>query len=81
MAANKLTLGALGLCIGGLAPLITGFIGMRDYLAQGYFISKTGQQVEGPLAATIATSYVLMGLIMIGCALRLIANNRKHPHC
>lgn len=62
---KRLLLGTTGLCIGGLAPLVTGLIGMWQYIDQGYFISKTGDRVEGSLAFVGSGMLILAGLAVI----------------
>jgi hypothetical protein len=62
---SRLMLGTIGLCIGGLAPLVAGLIGMWQYIDRGYFISKTGDLVEGPLAIVGSGMFILAGLGLI----------------
>ena len=62
---KRLALGAAGFCIGGLAPLVTGLTGMWQFLSRGYFITKTGGIVEGPLAIVASVVFILAGLGMI----------------
>jgi hypothetical protein len=71
---KRLALGAAGLFIGGLAPLVTGLIGMWQFLNHGYFISKTGDLVEGPLAMMASGMFILAGSGMIAYA---IVNYRR----
>ena len=66
---KRLVLGTIGLCIGGLAPLVTGLIGMWQFLTRGHFISKTGDLVEGPLAIVASGVFILAGLGMIAFAI------------
>jgi hypothetical protein len=69
LSRKRLALGAIGLCIGGLAPLVTGLIGMWQFHNFGYFISKTGDPVEGPLAIVASGMFILAGLGMIAYAI------------
>ena len=66
---KRLALTAIGLCIGGLAPLATGVVGLWQYLDRGYFSSKTGDHVEGPLAVVASGVFILVGVAMIAHAL------------
>jgi len=68
---QKIALGVVGLGLGGLAPLVTGLIGMWSYATQGYFVSKTGDLIEGPFAMAASGVFVLLGLGMIGYAIWL----------
>ena len=65
---KRLVLRTVGFCIGGSAPLVTGLIGMSQFLNRGYFISKTGDLVEGPLAMVASGVFILAGLGMIAYA-------------
>lgn len=55
----------VGLCLGGLAPLATGIIGLWGYVTRGYFISKTGQIISGPIGIIVSCFFVLTGIAMI----------------
>jgi len=74
---KRLILGTIGFCIGGLAPLVTGLIGMSQYMNRGYFISKTGDPVEGPLAIVGSGMFILAGLGMIIYAIVSYRRNTK----
>jgi len=64
-ARLKITLGTVGLILGGLAPLITGIVGIWSYAKQGYFISKTGELIDGPSGILMSGFFILAGLGMI----------------
>lgn len=66
-----LLIGAIGLVIGGLAPLLTGLAGFWGYATQGYFIGKSGEKVDGPPGMIFCGFLVLAGLGMIICAVWL----------
>jgi hypothetical protein len=68
-SGKRFAIGVIGLCVGGLAPLVTGLIGMWQYLDRGYFISKSGDLVEGPLAIVGSGIFILAGLGMIAYAI------------
>lgn len=68
-------LALVGLCLGGLAPLITGLIGLWDYVTRGYFISKTGQIVSGPSGIIVSCLFVLAGIAMIIVAVNSYRRN------
>ncbi len=64
-------LAAVGMAIGGCAPLITGIVGIWGYATKGYFIAKTGERVDGPIGFIVCTLFILAGLWMIAYAIRL----------
>ena len=66
---KRLAIATIGLCIGGLAPLVTGLVGIWQFLARGYFISKTGEPVGGLLAVVASGMFILAGLGMIAYAI------------
>lgn len=66
---RRAALAAICLSLGSLAPLVTGLIGVWGYLTRGYFISKTGELVDGPLGIVVSGFFVLAGLGMIGHAI------------
>ena len=66
---RRLILGTGGLILGGMAPLLTGIIGIWSYLKQGYFISKTGELIEGPSGLVISFIFVVAGLGVIVVAI------------
>ena len=61
--------GAIGLVLGALPPVVTGIVGLWDYLTQGYFISKTGERIDGPAGIVMSGLFILAGLGMIAYAL------------
>lgn len=63
-----LMIGCTGLAIGGLAPLITGLVGLQDCLTQGFFVAKTGQIVSGATAWINSIAFILAGLGMMALA-------------
>jgi hypothetical protein len=65
------SLRAIGLALGGLAPLVTGGVGIWHYLTQGNFIAKTGERIDGPSGLLMSGFFILAGLVMIGHAIRL----------
>jgi len=69
VSRKRLAIGTIALCIGGLAPLVTGLIGMWQFLTRGYFVSKTGDLVEGPLALVASAVFIFAGLGMIAYAM------------
>lgn len=75
MTRLRATLGAIGLSLGGLAPLLTGLVGVRGYLVQGYFTSRTGDRVDGPVGMVVCGFFILAGSAMIIHAIRMY---RRH---
>jgi hypothetical protein len=61
--------------VGGLAPLLTGLVGIHGYLTKGYFIAKSGETVTGPAGWIVCSSFVLAGLGMMALAVR---HYRRH---
>ena len=72
---KRVTLGAIGLAVGGLAPLVTGLVGVWGYLTRGYFISKTGELVDGPSGILMSGFFILSGIGMMVYAIWLY---RRH---
>ena len=62
--------GGLGFAAGGLAPLVTGLVGVWSYWSKGYVVAKTGEVLEGPGSVVLSAFFVLAGLTMIGVGLR-----------
>lgn len=54
-----------GLALGGLAPLVTGIIGLWGYVTRGYIISKTGDLIDGPSGLWMSVFFILVGIGMI----------------
>ena len=75
MSRRGVIIGCTGLAVGGLAPLVTGLVGLHDCLTQGYFVAKTGQIVSGATAWIASAFFVLAGLGMMALAVRWY---RKH---
>ena len=72
---RRTTFGALALGSGGLAPMVTGAIGMRDLLEQGYFAAKSGGIVSG------ATGWIACGLLIragLGVMVLSLRQYRRH---
>lgn len=61
-------IGAIGLSLGALAPIVTGAVGLWGYATRGYFIAKTGEMVNGPAGLVTCIFFVLAGLWMMGYA-------------
>lgn len=70
LSKRRVTLGAVALALGGLAPLITGAVGIHGYLTQGYFVARTGEIVSGPLGWAVCIAFILAGLGMMVLAAR-----------
>ena len=68
--SKRLLLRTIALCLGGLAPLVTGLIGFWDYATQDYFIAKNGDIVDGPIGLVVCGLFVIAGLAMIIYAIR-----------
>jgi MFS family permease len=68
-------IGAVGMAVGGLAPMITGIVGIYGYLTEGYFVSKSGEVVTGPVGWIASIFFILAGLGMMALAVRLY---RRH---
>ena len=66
---RRVKIGAIGLALGGLAPMVTGIVGVWGYITRGYFISKTGERVDGPAGILMSVFFILAGLGMIGYAI------------
>jgi len=75
MSRRGVIIGCTGLAVGGLAPLVTGLVGLHDCLTQGYFVAKTGQIVSGAAAWIASVFFILAGLGMMALAVRWY---RKH---
>jgi hypothetical protein len=65
---RRVTIGAIALAIGGLAPLLTGVVGMHAYLTEGLFVAKNGESVTGPTAWIASSLFILAGLGMMALA-------------
>jgi hypothetical protein len=63
-------IGCAGLAVGGLAPLVTGLVGLHGCLTRGYFVAKTGQIVSGATAWIASAFFILVGLGMMALAVR-----------
>ncbi len=74
---RRVTFGAIGLAAGGLAPLVTGLVGVWGYLTRGYFISKTGELIDGPAGILMSGVFILAGIGMIGYAIWLYRRHRQ----
>ena len=74
---RRTAIAAIGLSLGGLAPLVTGLVGVWGYITRGYFISKTGQLVDGPLGIVVSGLFVLAGLGMIVHAICFYRHKRR----
>ena len=68
-------IGCTGLAVGGLAPLVTGLVGLHGCVMQGYLVAKTGQIVSGATAWIASALFILAGLGMMALAVRWY---RKH---
>jgi hypothetical protein len=69
LSRKRAVIRALGLGLGGLAPLATGLVGMWGYATRGYFIAKTGETIDGPLGMVASGLFIFAGLCMIGYAI------------
>jgi ABC-type transport system involved in multi-copper enzyme maturation permease subunit len=69
MSKRRLLIGSIALAVGGLAPMMTGVVGLYGYFTQGYFISRSGQNVSGTTAWVSSSIFVLAGLGMMAIAL------------
>jgi hypothetical protein len=67
---RRITIGAAALALAGLAPLLTGAVGIHDLLKQGHFVAKNGAIVAGPIAWIASSLLILAGLGMVAFALR-----------
>ena len=61
----RVILGAVGMMLGGLAPLATGIIGVHGYVTKGYFISRTGDHISGLSGILVSMFFILAGFAMI----------------
>ena len=68
MSKRRALIGSIALTVGGLAPLVTGLVGLHGYLTQGYFVAKTGQIVAGTTAWVASLVFILAGLGMMALA-------------
>lgn len=75
---RKTTLGAIGLGIGGLAPLVAGILGVWGYIRRGYSISRSGEPIDGLWGVVLSGFLVLAGLGMIGYAIWLYLRSVQH---
>jgi hypothetical protein len=67
---RRITIGAAALALGGLAPLLTGAVGIHDLLKQGHFVAKNGAIVSGATAWIASLLLILAGLGMMALASR-----------
>ena len=65
---RRALIGSIALAVGGLAPLVTGLVGLHGYFTKGYFIAKTGQVVSGTTAWAASSVFILAGLGMMTLA-------------
>lgn len=77
VSRKRLLIEVIALCIGGLAPLVTGIVGMWGFVECGYFVSKTGDLIEGPLAVFASGAFILAGLGLITFAIWNYRRKRK----
>jgi len=63
--------------LGGLAPLVTGIVGIWGYVTRGYFISKTGELISGPLGLLMSGFFIFAGLGMIVYAIWLYRRKQQ----
>ena len=75
ISRRGIIIGCTGLAVGGLAPLVTGLVGLHGCVTQGYFVAKTGQIVSGATAWIASALFILAGLGMMALAVRWY---RKH---
>ena len=75
---TRLTFATIGMIVGGLAPLATGIVGVWGYLTKGYFISKTGELIDGPAGILMSGFFILAGIGMIVYAVRRYRLEIKH---
>ena len=73
----RVTLGAVGLALGGLAPLVTGIIGVWEYITKGYVISKTGELITGLSGVLMSVFFIIAGFAMMGYALWSYRRHRQ----
>ena len=60
----------IGLMLGGLAPLVTGVIGIWGYITLGYITSKTGEIIDDPSGIFVSGLFIIAGIWMIVYAIR-----------
>ncbi|MDX1378801.1 MAG: hypothetical protein R3307_08130 [Anaerolineales bacterium] len=75
---KRLIVEVIALCIGGFAPLVTGVVGMWSFIERGYFVSKTGDLIAGPLAIFASVAFIFAGLGLIAYAIWNYRRKRMH---
>lgn len=70
-------MGSIALAIGGLAPMVTGVVGLHGYFTQGHFVAKTGQIVSGAAAWIASSVFILAGLGMMALAIWQYRRHRR----
>ena len=67
---RRIMIGTAAPALGGLAPLLTGAVGIHDLLKQGHFVAKNGAIVAGPIAWISSSLFISAGLGMVAFAIR-----------
>lgn len=72
---KQLIWGTVGLTAGGVAPLVTGIIGVWSYVYRGYIITRAGEKVTGLSGVITSVFFILAGIGLIGYALWFYRRN------
>jgi hypothetical protein len=78
MSKRRIRIGAAALALGGLAPLLTGVVGLHGYFTKGLFVAKNGEVVTGVTAWIASGAFIMAGLGMIALAAWQYRRRMRH---